>query len=713
MRAIFAALRRRHVFRWAGGATLASAGLSSAVAQYGGLYGLPEDFQRIAIPALFALVPLAALVAWFINADAEDPTPVSHDRVRPFDLVLLVLVLGALVLFGYVVWRDERPVERPPPIIDRATFDAPTPSIAVLPFVVEAEALNPAYGRGVAEEIYHLLAGAEDLRAPAPSSAFQFAPGGQALIEVGAALRVRHVLEGSLATGAEPGQVRIRARLVNVVSDEAAWSDVRDVALSDIRRAERDIAVAALTALGVAPSIALAPQNEVDPEVYERFLEARARLAERTRESVAEARRLFAALVEDTPDDPGVLVGAAQAILLSVEGEYGDTPVALAVAQARPLIDRARGLAPALASVHATEGLLRLVAGQPGQAERALERALTLAPTDAQALTWLAHARSRQGQDWAARAALAQAVDLDPFSLALYPAFATEFAGARPDDVAALSDRFTIRYPDHPFLALAEAARREVEGALDEAHAILLPLAEGDTAARPLARQRLGWIYWRLGLVEEMRAMLAGAYDPSYIDAMIAQREGRCEDAAAIGRAALERFPDDLSWRADTAIWTACAGAWNEARALLEPLDDRSDDFGGELFAAAPETPGLLAALLSIARRREGAEAAADELAEQFAQYADALREFSSERLISDQELHLTHAYAAAARGDAAAVITAFSDAFDAGLREPLDGDPVFRAFAQAEGAETLSDAADEVFRSQTATVRTRLARER
>src|SRR5437016_12260673 len=89
-----------------------------------------------------------------------------------------------------------------------------TPSIAVLPFAnMSADPENEYFCDGLAEELLNALAKIETLKVAARTSAFSFKGKNTNVSEIGAALNVKTVREGSVRKSGN--RVRITAQLVN------------------------------------------------------------------------------------------------------------------------------------------------------------------------------------------------------------------------------------------------------------------------------------------------------------------------------------------------------------------------------------------------------------------------------------------------------------------------------------------------------------------
>ena len=157
-----------------------------------------------------------------------------------------------------------------------------TPSIAVLPFAnMSADPENEYFCDGLAEELLNTLAKIDDLKVAARTSAFSFKGKNTNVSEIGAALNVKTVLEGSVRKSGN--RVRITAQLVNAAEGYHLWSERYDREMKDIFDVQDEITLAVVAALkvkllGELPQIEPPTQNT---GAYELYLKGRSLLYQR------------------------------------------------------------------------------------------------------------------------------------------------------------------------------------------------------------------------------------------------------------------------------------------------------------------------------------------------------------------------------------------------------------------------------------------------
>ena len=123
-------------------------------------------------------------------------------------------------------------------------------SIAVLPFAnLSGELENEYFCDGLAEELLNTLAKIEDLKVAARTSAFSFRGKNANVNEIGRALGVQTVLEGSVRKSGN--RLRITLQLVNTADGYHLWSERYDREMQDIFDVQEEITLAVVSALKV------------------------------------------------------------------------------------------------------------------------------------------------------------------------------------------------------------------------------------------------------------------------------------------------------------------------------------------------------------------------------------------------------------------------------------------------------------------------------
>ncbi|MEQ1832720.1 MAG: protein kinase [Candidatus Eisenbacteria bacterium] len=174
-------------------------------------------------------------------------------------------------------------------------------AVAVLPFVsLSGDGEGAFLGDGFAEEIIHALARVRSLRVAARSSAFAFRDRAADVREVGRALGVDAVLEGSVRRAAD--RLRVTVQLVDVASGYQLWSEHFDRQMCDVFAIQDEIAGSVAKALAIiltdTERRALVRVPTSDLSAYEYYLRGREYLHENRRKSLEYARQMFTRAVE-------------------------------------------------------------------------------------------------------------------------------------------------------------------------------------------------------------------------------------------------------------------------------------------------------------------------------------------------------------------------------------------------------------------------------
>ena len=178
-----------------------------------------------------------------IRLKIEDPSqpetalPRTKNKTLKKSRLLFPAALGAVLLGGVIMFtgtRGEGAISIPF-LNSAAKADQPIPekSIAVLPFADMSLAGDQDYfSDGIAEEILNALVRVPELKVAGRTSSFHFKNQNIDLREIGAALDVAHVLEGSVRTYGK--NVRITAQLIRTEDGYHLWSQTYDGKLEDV-----------------------------------------------------------------------------------------------------------------------------------------------------------------------------------------------------------------------------------------------------------------------------------------------------------------------------------------------------------------------------------------------------------------------------------------------------------------------------------------------
>ena len=308
------------------------------------------------------------------------------------------------------------------------------PSIAVLPFLNRSASEQDEYfSDGLADELLNVLAKIRGLRVAARTSAFSFKGKDTTIAEVGRALNVATVLEGSVRKAGN--RVRISVQLVKVRDGYHLWSETYDRTLEDIFAVQDDIAQAVVgelrkTLLGeaadprargeVKAEVAVAARGRGrNAQAHRLYLQARHFFDRRNRADCAKGIGYLKEALELDPDF--AIAWAELAGAYTREADSGWMPIAEGQTLARDASERALALEPDLAEGHAQLGWIQTLHDWdwPG-AEKMFHRALEISPANIAALRGAGRLALNHGRFAEALELYGRALEQDPLSANSY-----------------------------------------------------------------------------------------------------------------------------------------------------------------------------------------------------------------------------------------------------------------------------------------------------
>jgi TolB-like protein/DNA-binding SARP family transcriptional activator/Flp pilus assembly protein TadD len=230
---------------------------------------------------------------------------------------------------------------------------AETPSIAVLPFVnLSGNRENDYFSDGLAEELLNVLAQVPELRVASRTSSFGYRGNEVPVDSIGRALRVGHVLEGSVRQ--YESRIRITAQLIDARTGYHLWSQTYDREMADIFAVQDEISRAIVDQLQVKlASRAPGKPETANPEAYAQMLKANFAFnqsSQSPRERYATAAGFLEEAIRIDPRYAEAYAKLADAT--QGQAYRGYVPAAEGFARARALAERALALDPGMARAH-------------------------------------------------------------------------------------------------------------------------------------------------------------------------------------------------------------------------------------------------------------------------------------------------------------------------------------------------------------------------
>lgn len=428
-----------------------------------------------------------------------------------------------LLAFALVVLevRGTSPRERSPAASPRA--------IAVLPFAnLSADSANEYFSDGMTEELIATLGRVQGLRVASRTSAFAYKGRAVDVRDIGRALGVDAVVEGSVRKAGRT--LRITVQLVSTADGYRLWSDTYDRELEDVFAIQEEISraiTARLTGTLVdGRQLATADREVRDPEAYDLYLRGRFAWHQRTPQGLARAIEFFQQATTRAPGYARAHAGLADAYAVAAFYDY------LAPREAYPKAEaaarRALAIDPGFAAPHATLGyVLTYYHLDWPRAEAEFRRALAIDPAYSTAHQWYANLLTASGRFEEAERQMRLAQEADPLSLIANAALGwIYYHTGRYDDALEQCRRTLALDPDYQLAHLWEGWALEALGRRAEARE---PIQRAVALSRGSDLARLSLAHLLAGstseaerdsaraIVREIEARAArGDYVPSY-----------------------------------------------------------------------------------------------------------------------------------------------------------------------------------------------------
>jgi TolB-like protein/Tfp pilus assembly protein PilF len=420
-------LKRRNVIRMAG-LYLVGAWLIVQIAETLLPIFKTPDWVLQTLVLLLALGFIPALVfSWVFELTPDglrrDSGAVHERSARKLDMAVIVLLLAVVAM---TAWHRFAPVPAAPAsvsttepaaaaIANDATPAVPDPSIAVLAFAdMSAGGDNEYLGDGIAEEILNALAKVDGLKVAGRTSSFRYKGADQDLREIGQALGVAHVLEGSVRL--QDKQVRITAQLIRTADGFHLWSETYPGTLDDVFTLQESIARAVTdelkVRLGGEQQARLVNVGTENGEAYSLYLQASLIFHRRQGPRMAEAEAM---LHKAVALDPGFArAWARMASLRAVARNYNTVDQSESREGVEEAARKAIAIDPTLAEPHAAMALGFGQVRRYAEERAEFARALALDPDDIMANLWYGTTLESTGYSREAEERLDHALALDP-----------------------------------------------------------------------------------------------------------------------------------------------------------------------------------------------------------------------------------------------------------------------------------------------------------
>ncbi len=308
MTGFFDEVKRRKVYRVAAAYIIAAGGAIQLASASFPAWELPNWALRLVIVLLLLGFPIALMLAWAYDITAQGvratPTtaaPGTHRRRNVIMLVASGVIISAAAGFFLLPGVSARKIDK---------------SIAVLPFEnLSDEKENAYFADGIQDDVLTNLSKIGDLKVISRTSVMPYRGKASNVREIGKALGVGTILEGSVRRIGN--RVRVNVQLINADTDEHLWAEDYDRDLTDVFAIQTDLAQQIVRELQAKLSPMEKAQIERKPtensEAYLAFVEAHDLFTrmDKFRSNTEKAEQLFEKATKLDPNFAAAFAGLA------------------------------------------------------------------------------------------------------------------------------------------------------------------------------------------------------------------------------------------------------------------------------------------------------------------------------------------------------------------------------------------------------------------
>src|SRR6185295_5878829 len=246
----FAELKRRHMYRVAAAYAVVAWVLLQLFNNLQPIMKLPDWAGTLVLVLLIGGFPITLLLAWVRELAPADAASAQKTTRLDYIIVSALIVVIALASYEQLSRTPSGSGVQQATTVSGVPSPSSAISIAVLPFAnLSGDAAQEFFSDGMTDEITSALANVRGLNVIARTSAYEFKNQNRNVRQIGQALGVSHIIEGSVRKVGE--RVRITAELINTNNGVNLWSQNYDRQLNDIFATQEDIAQAIAGALRV------------------------------------------------------------------------------------------------------------------------------------------------------------------------------------------------------------------------------------------------------------------------------------------------------------------------------------------------------------------------------------------------------------------------------------------------------------------------------
>ncbi|MEP7072362.1 MAG: tetratricopeptide repeat protein [Verrucomicrobiota bacterium] len=410
----FEEVKRRKVYRVAVAYVIAAGGMIQLASAVFPAWELPSWTLRLVIVLLLVGFPIALLLAWAFDVTpqgvrATDPALGAGARPRGRRNLWILVALGILLSAGVGFL-----------LLPHASAKKIDKSIAVLPFEnLSEDKENAFFADGIQDDILTSLAKVGDLKVISRTSVMKYRAKSASVREIGKALGVSAILEGSVRPDRKNNRVRVNVQLINAENDEHIWAEDYDRELTDVFAIQSDLAQKIANELQAKLSPREKAQMTRKPtengEAYFAFVQARNLFQPEDYEKLKQAEQLYQRAL--TLDPNFAIAWASASNLESWIYHTFDASVARK-GKAREMAEKALQLEPDLPEGHLALGYCYYYGDLDfDRALQEFEIARRGLPNNADVLLAVGAIQRREGKWAESTATFARALQLNPQSV--------------------------------------------------------------------------------------------------------------------------------------------------------------------------------------------------------------------------------------------------------------------------------------------------------
>ena len=597
-------LQRRKVYRVAAAYIIAAGFIIQIGSAVFPAWELPNWTFRLVVVFLLIGFPISLILAWAYDVTPQGiratPAPGAHRRRNLITLIAIGVVVSAVAGFFILPHALARKIDK---------------SIAVMPFEnLSEDKENAHFADGIQDDILTNLAKIGDMKVISRLSVMAYRDAPHNAREIGKALGVSTILEGSVRRSGN--RVRVTVQLIDAANDEHIWANNYDRDLNDVFAIQTDLAQKIAAELQAKLSPSEKAQIERKPtqngEAYLAFIQAHNLFVTgmEDTEKLKQSEQLYARAIELDPKFALALARYSQ-----LESWIGHTfdPAREHREKARALAEQALQLQPDLPEAHLAMGFSQYYGDNDFEAAlKEFQTAQRGLPNEAEAYLALGAIQRRLGKWPESTASLEKAASLNPKDSWVLQNLAFNYQMLRDFDAANKTIDRGLKVNPNGLglweikckLAIAEKGDVSVsEKALQTAKSMpmnnesKLRLASGRADLFLLERKYKEGLHEAESLPDDLLAPIPAALSGKYYLIGFARKALQDETGARAAflkakdllEAQLKQSPDAPEMRIQLAKVLAYVGekdaALAEAQRATELLPESKDAFGGPEIA--------------------------------------------------------------------------------------------------------------------------------